>query len=610
MKKIIHFLCLSMLFYSGGMQAAPPSDKGFDPIPFTYQGQLTDNNSLPTNTYDFEFLLFNAASAGVQVGSTLTKQDVPVTDGIFQVELDFNIFFDDSDYWLEVHVRPGNSTGPYTTLSPRQSLTFAPKAIFAINATAADVAFSADIASAGPFWYLNGNTGPGNFLGTRDTNALEFRTNNKRVGLISDATDNQSNHSPNVLLGSENNIIDPAAHGATISGGGGDPGSTFCGNGGNQQCVNTVLDDFGTVSGGWGNYADLYSFVGGGQANLASGNYATIGGGQGNKTADLYAAIGGGISNFASSLYTSIVGGYANTASAEYATVCGGDMNVASGYMSTVAGGSQNLGSGAVSTVAGGYKNQAGGDFSLAAGRQALVRDAAATGDADGDEGTFVWADSTQADFISTGPNQFLVRASGGVGLGTNNPNGHQLNVLGSTFLRNSTDTSTAADLVLGGSSGNATDDGVLTTDLSIAGSDLIIRSNDAVVVVLDNDTTSDGSFTVRDGSGTDLFKVAGNGDVTIPGNLTVNGTITGTVAKKGGALPAPEEQPTTENLSHHQIQQLQQRVAVLEADKQAQQQQLMQLQQALQALQASQQQLLTRLRTAEGDVHTQKPAQ
>jgi hypothetical protein len=39
----------------------------------------------------------------------------------------------------------------------------------------------------------------------------------------------------------------------------------------------------------------------------------------------------------------------------------------------------------------------------------------ALSGDANGDEGSFVWADATDTNFASTGPNQFLVRASGGL---------------------------------------------------------------------------------------------------------------------------------------------------------------------------------------------------
>jgi hypothetical protein len=37
-------------------------------------------------------------------------------------------------------------------------------------------------------------------------------------------------------------------------------------------------------------------------------------------------------------------------------------------------------------------------------------------------DGTFVWADSEDADFTSTGTNQFLIRASGGVGINTTSP--------------------------------------------------------------------------------------------------------------------------------------------------------------------------------------------
>jgi hypothetical protein len=38
--------------------------------------------------------------------------------------------------------------------------------------------------------------------------------------------------------------------------------------------------------------------------------------------------------------------------------------------------------------------------------------------------GCFVWADSTDADFTSGGDNQFVIRATGGVGVGTNTPEG------------------------------------------------------------------------------------------------------------------------------------------------------------------------------------------
>lgn len=75
----------------------------------------------------------------------------------------------------------------------------------------------------------------------------------------------------------------------------------------------------------------------------------------------------------------------------------------------------------------------------LAGGNLAKVRPAMASsttnsacdgvplsGDLNGDEGVFAWADNLAADLLSTGPNQFLVRADGGVMFNTNTlPNGN-----------------------------------------------------------------------------------------------------------------------------------------------------------------------------------------
>ena len=50
--------------------------------------------------------------------------------------------------------------------------------------------------------------------------------------------------------------------------------------------------------------------------------------------------------------------------------------------------------------------------YTFAAGQQAQANH----------QGTFVWADSTNAPFASTGNDQFLIRANGGVGINTNAP--------------------------------------------------------------------------------------------------------------------------------------------------------------------------------------------
>ena len=78
---------------------------------FTYQGNLTDGGSPANGQYDFQFKLFDAASGGGQVGSTLVKDNVEVTNGFFSVELDFGNQFTGQARFLEIGVRPGASTG-------------------------------------------------------------------------------------------------------------------------------------------------------------------------------------------------------------------------------------------------------------------------------------------------------------------------------------------------------------------------------------------------------------------------------------------------------------------------------------------------------------------
>jgi hypothetical protein len=92
--------------------------------------------------------------------------------------------------------------------------------------------------------------------------------------------------------------------------------------------------------------------------------------------------------------------------------VGGGQFNEASGVSATVGGGNSNGASASWATVPGGLSNFAQGAYSFAAGRRARANF----------DGNFVWGDSTNANFASTGPDQFLIRAAGGVGIGTNNP--------------------------------------------------------------------------------------------------------------------------------------------------------------------------------------------
>jgi hypothetical protein len=110
---------------SAGDSVLAPTGTGF-----TYQGRLVDNGSPANGSYDIQFLLFDAAVAGTQIGATVTQNDVAISQGFFTVELDFGTgAFGGGGRWLEIAVRPGSSPGAYTTLSPRQKLTPAPSAM-------------------------------------------------------------------------------------------------------------------------------------------------------------------------------------------------------------------------------------------------------------------------------------------------------------------------------------------------------------------------------------------------------------------------------------------------------------------------------------------------
>jgi hypothetical protein len=100
----------------------------------------------------------------------------------------------------------------------------------------------------------------------------------------------------------------------------------------------------------------------------------------GSLTLNVYGAIVGGVGNLiqTNTACASVGGGYSNSITGSYGAIPGGDQNVA-------------------------------GTNSLAAGHRAKALHT----------GSFVWGDSTDQDFTSTGTNQFLIRASGGVGIGT-----------------------------------------------------------------------------------------------------------------------------------------------------------------------------------------------
>ena len=423
--------------------SAQPYDVG---TAFTYQGQLKDGGQPVTGTCDFEFDLYDAAAGGTQVGSTVSTNGVAVTNGLFAATVDFGEGrFTGDARWLGVAVQCAGDPG-FTLLSPRQELTPAPYALYALDGpggsspwqtVGSDIYYTdgnVGIGTNGPqavlhvggtpgmdgvmfpdgtlqtsaaggatdAWSLTGNVGTDvtvNFLGTTDDEPLVLRVNNQRALRIEPDSDPSSGFSPNLIGGYSGNSTTNGAFGNTIGGGG------------LSGYPNRALGQYGTVSGGRGNTVSTEGTVGGGGINTA-GYLATVGGGAQNTASGLWAVVGGGRINTASESYATIGGGRYNDASGEYATVGGGYQNDASGNRATIGGGYSNDATGEYATVPGGGGNYAAGDYSLAAGASARAYHF----------GAFVWSDASGGAFASTGDNQFLIRASGGVGINTNGP--------------------------------------------------------------------------------------------------------------------------------------------------------------------------------------------
>jgi len=449
-------LCMSALTNAAPMGTA-----------FTYQGRLADANSPTEGEYDMEFKLFDQEGGSNQFGNTVTKDEVDVIDGYFTVQLDFvndaNVFDGDAR-WLQIGVREGKFEDPnvYVALSPRQEVTPAPYALYAGG--------DGDWTISGDDMYsaVSGNVGIGTASPGTKFHVHEPLSNDVYLSVEASSSDGEAGvrlknpaggwdvfannddadfgiaHAEsdrvltikkttgNVGIGTESPAAKLTINGAILR-----DGSTMWGSyadthinlgtnsttGTNGQDYsyatvgggigNTAGDNYATVGGGNDNTAsEIYATVSGGGNNEANSYYTTVGGGQDNTASWTYATVAGGAYNTASGQWSTIGGGHTNTTSQSRATVCGGQINTASADSATIGGGYTNTASGNYATVPGGRRNTAYGDYSFAAGRRAKANH----------DGAFVWGDSTDADFTSTANDQFLIRASGGVGINTASP--------------------------------------------------------------------------------------------------------------------------------------------------------------------------------------------
>jgi hypothetical protein len=129
MQTKIHLLFTMLALLAGAHQAVAQGTA------FTYQGQLQNNGSPASGTYNLTFSLFNANTGGVANAGPVTNNGVIVSNGLFTVLMDFGPgVFTGATNWLEIGVE-ANGDNTFTTLTPRQQLTPVPFATMANTAS-------------------------------------------------------------------------------------------------------------------------------------------------------------------------------------------------------------------------------------------------------------------------------------------------------------------------------------------------------------------------------------------------------------------------------------------------------------------------------------------
>jgi len=434
---------------------------------FTYQGRLNDGVNPANGVYDFQFAVYDAGANGNQIGGLLTNSATIVSNGLFTVTLDFGPgIFTGADRFLETAVRT-NGSDAFTALAPRRQFTPSPYAIFAGGANAAGLTgtipptsigngtiTSSQLASSiglwtqaganifysggfvgigtnnpnkpltiqasgansewiqlipnnGSRWHVNNRSNGLNFAETTIADYRLFLQAGGNVGIGTSSPLAKLQVAGTAIAGSAANRIAPGVLDSSI-GGGGTSGANYI----------SGSDSF--IGAGSVNNIDanaLFSFIGAGNLNTNSGFAAFIGSGWANliQTNATFSLVGGGEGNNIQADHAFIGGGFYNViqGSAPDSLIAGGFHNaILSGPQGAIGGGANNTNGAFCATIPGGSKNMAMGSYSFAAGYQAKAQH----------DGAFVWADSQGIPLTSTAANQFLIRALGGVGIGTASP--------------------------------------------------------------------------------------------------------------------------------------------------------------------------------------------
>ncbi len=440
---------------------------------FTYQGELIQN-SLPANgNYEMAVSVYTDAMNGTHLLG-VNFLSVPVVNGLFTLNIDFgSTVFVGDERWIELSVRDF-TTPNLTVLSPRQLIANAPYAIHSqfvgnsgVNSDAIQAGSVTNIKitdgaitqaklqnnSVGSLQVINASITEAKLADNSVTTpklANDSVTTTKIAddAITSDELANNSVNTDSILNGTivaadiNNNSVQQRISG-TCS-----PGSSIASilANGTVTCEN---DDVGIT--GWGltgnsgtnpssqfiGTTDLNDFVVkvnniesmrisphsgitlGDFNNIASGAYNSIISGGTNNSIE-------SVSMLQNTNLSSITGGTLNKIkdTSSRSSIIGGYGNVLKGDNSVISGGQYNEILGDFSAVIGGRNNLSNSNYSFTSG----------FGSKASHNGSWVWNDYSSVlvpeSFESTGVNQFLIRAQGGVGIGTKSPSS-QLHVKG-----------------------------------------------------------------------------------------------------------------------------------------------------------------------------------
>ncbi len=387
-----------------------------------------DHGAPASGIYDLSFTAYDDSSAGNLVSGPVTEAPVTVSNGVFNVVVDLGDgTFTGPRIWLQIGVRTNGNTNAYVLLTPRQEVLPSPYAIYSEQSGWA--AFTPEAVSAN--------------------------------SVINGAVAAPQLNTPTAPSSGQVLSFDGTSLVWALPSGGNGSGWSLTGNAGTAPGVNflgTTDSEPLTLraSGQNGLQLQYVSHSGFPYLNNQFG-MNVLAGWWGNVISNgvLGATIAGGGENGVNrSTLQSF--SYPNVVTGDFGSVGGGYGNTA----------------GNLAVVPGGALNTASGAFSFAAGVQSVAQN----------DGCFVWSGSLSTPFASTADNQFLIRASGGVGINTNSP--HEfLTIAGVTTYNNGLK-------LTGGTAGGT---GMALENTSIAGHKFDLISTGA------NDGPGAGAFGIYD---------------------------------------------------------------------------------------------------------------